>query len=260
MSRCTDVAKSIRTKEFELIAEHLSRLLPKRPLRILEIGSGKGESALALTQFGQVVAVDPYSAFDARLTSSASCAAVRALAENLPFQTGGFDVVFSNSVLEHVPDLDSALREMRRVAKDDAIFVHVVPTIVWKTLAMVAYYRNLCRALVRRLTQGSPTRPPSRSQKELSWRANIAAAPRHPFGLLLPPVHGTAPSHLAELRQFRLVAWRRQFANAGYIVRGEQPLLTYSPPEFDLLPPSADLARLGFPSSVAFYLRAAPPR
>lgn len=48
---------------------------------------------------------------------------VRADIDYLPFQDVFFDKVFAFTLLQNVPDLDAALGEMRRVAKENAVFV-----------------------------------------------------------------------------------------------------------------------------------------
>lgn len=47
---------------------------------------------------------------------------------NLPFKDGEFACVFSNSVIEHIPDLDKALNEISRVLKKNGEFVITVPS------------------------------------------------------------------------------------------------------------------------------------
>lgn len=44
-------------------------------------------------------------------------------AENLPFPDASFDVVYSNGVLHHVPDMQKAFREARRVLKPGGEFI-----------------------------------------------------------------------------------------------------------------------------------------
>ncbi|OGE17853.1 hypothetical protein A2858_03860 [Candidatus Daviesbacteria bacterium RIFCSPHIGHO2_01_FULL_36_37] len=46
----------------------------------------------------------------------------------LPFKNESFETVFSNSVVEHFPNLDQALSEMSRVLKKNGQFVITVPT------------------------------------------------------------------------------------------------------------------------------------
>lgn len=45
----------------------------------------------------------------------------------LPFEAERFDVVLSFQVIEHVPDADAYLREVRRVLKRDGVFVIATP-------------------------------------------------------------------------------------------------------------------------------------
>lgn len=47
---------------------------------------------------------------------------------NLPFRESSFETVFSNSVIEHIPNLNLALSEMARVLKKDGQFIITVPT------------------------------------------------------------------------------------------------------------------------------------
>ena len=42
--------------------------------------------------------------------------------KNLPYEDASFDVVYNNSALEHIPDLDAALVEVARVTAPDGIF------------------------------------------------------------------------------------------------------------------------------------------
>lgn len=46
----------------------------------------------------------------------------------MPFKDGSFETVFSNSVIEHIEDLDRALSEMSRVLKKGGQFIITVPT------------------------------------------------------------------------------------------------------------------------------------
>ncbi len=45
----------------------------------------------------------------------------------IPFADGSFSTVISNSVLEHIPDLDVVIPEIRRVLKPGGLFVFCVP-------------------------------------------------------------------------------------------------------------------------------------
>jgi ubiquinone/menaquinone biosynthesis C-methylase UbiE len=45
----------------------------------------------------------------------------------LPFKDSSFDFVFSNSVLEHIPDIDSVIAEVARVLRPGGTFLFTVP-------------------------------------------------------------------------------------------------------------------------------------
>jgi SAM-dependent methyltransferase len=48
---------------------------------------------------------------------------IKAFADDLPFPENSFDVVIMNAVLEHIPDVSGAFREVGRTLKPDGVFV-----------------------------------------------------------------------------------------------------------------------------------------
>lgn len=63
---------------------------------------------------------------------------------DLPFKDANFSTVFSNSVVEHIPDLEKAISEMSRVLKKKGQFVITVPTpYLTKYLLGVNFFKNL---------------------------------------------------------------------------------------------------------------------
>jgi ubiquinone/menaquinone biosynthesis C-methylase UbiE len=91
----------------------------------LEIGAGTGYFSLNLLQLGLVrraTATDISPGMLASLRGSAGelgleIATVGAEAEELPFGDESFDLVFGHAVLHHIPDLDRAFAEFRRVLR-----------------------------------------------------------------------------------------------------------------------------------------------
>jgi SAM-dependent methyltransferase len=99
---------------------------PLRPMgRGLEIGAGTGYFSLNLLKQGiltDVTCTDVSPGMLERLSVSAErlhldVDTVVCDAEQLPFENDTFDVVFGHAVLHHIPDLDEAFRELRRVLK-----------------------------------------------------------------------------------------------------------------------------------------------
>jgi ubiquinone/menaquinone biosynthesis C-methylase UbiE len=92
----------------------------------LEIGSGTGYFSLNLVQLGAIerlTATDISAGMLARLSATAEglglagVTTVATEAEALPFEDESFDLVFGHAVLHHIPDLDRAFAEFRRVLR-----------------------------------------------------------------------------------------------------------------------------------------------
>lgn len=92
----------------------------------LEVGSGTGYFSLNLVQLGLVerlTATDISPGMLKRLAATAEAlgvedvTAVETEAERLPFEDESFDLVFGHAVLHHIPDLDRAFAEFRRVLR-----------------------------------------------------------------------------------------------------------------------------------------------
>ena len=93
--------------------------------RALEIGAGTGYFSLNLLQagvIGEAVCTDISRGMLDELERSAERLGLRAEtarcdAQALPFADDSFDLVFGHAVLHHLPDLDAAFREFRRVLR-----------------------------------------------------------------------------------------------------------------------------------------------
>lgn len=88
---------------------------------ILEVGCGKGVLARNIAKRAHVTALDiilpPESQRDASITW------VEGTADVLPFPDGAFQTVVCTHTLEHVPHLQRAISELRRVARERVIVV-----------------------------------------------------------------------------------------------------------------------------------------
>lgn len=105
--------------------------------RLLDVGSGTGTLASAAVRRWpdvEVVAADAAAgmlefargrAEEAGLISSGRLSFVVGAAEELPFETGSFDVAASSFVLQLVPDRVASLTEMRRVLRPGGLLAYV---------------------------------------------------------------------------------------------------------------------------------------
>ncbi len=93
-----------------------ARLAPGE--RVLEVGCGPGFVLAEAGAAHVLVGVDlsPHM-LRAAAARAPNARAIRALVERLPFRPGSFDLVYSRSVLHHVLDPATMVREMARVVR-----------------------------------------------------------------------------------------------------------------------------------------------
>ena len=86
---------------------------------VVELGTGPGHDALALTQAGLRVSGVDLSGRHAAMCRDRGIVACVGSATALPFATGGFEAAWTMSTLLHVPDerVDDALAEIVRVCR-----------------------------------------------------------------------------------------------------------------------------------------------
>ncbi len=136
----------------------LSRYRFERPL--LDVGAGDGHFASLLFPDGVDVGIDPTAD---SLKEAASRGVYKELmvasACQLPFADESFASVISNCVLEHIPDLGSALDEISRVLKPGGLFALTVPSpnyerfLLGSSLLRAVGLRPLARAYGRWMTR-----------------------------------------------------------------------------------------------------------
>ena len=101
------------------VVTHLLRRRFGRDLDVLAVGCGDGtEAAILADSLGwTITGIDVVDQFHPSARGRVEL--VVADARELPFPNGSFDLVFSYHALEHIPQADRAIAEMRRVVRDD---------------------------------------------------------------------------------------------------------------------------------------------
>jgi len=106
----------------------LQRLGDIKGKNILELGSGLGEASVYFAKLGaRVTATDLSSGMLKTVKKLAEkhrveLEAVQCSSHHLPFKDDSFDIVYAANLLHHV-DIESTLIEVRRVLKNNGIFV-----------------------------------------------------------------------------------------------------------------------------------------
>ena len=123
-----------RFRRWAAVAEHELGVADRR---VLSSGCGFAGSLLAWREAGAAVAVgvevDPdYLRFGALRTADLPGAGVVAYdGVRLPFGDGAFELVESMDVIEHTPDPEAYLRELRRVLAPGGAVLLVTPNRLW---------------------------------------------------------------------------------------------------------------------------------
>lgn len=123
--------------------EQYARRLHPGPM--LDVGCGDG--LFALTVFGKSLDAgidldekEVARAVQRRAYKKTVCGSVN----KMPFPSKSFKTVISNCVLEHVPDIDGALKEISRVLKPGGRLMITVPSECYNTHSL---FGGLCRVL-----------------------------------------------------------------------------------------------------------------
>jgi len=112
--------------------EALNRYTVNNPLgiqkRVLDLGCGEGN--IGSIVFNKIDVGLDMSFDDARKAFRRGIYKnlIVTDARNMPFQDGAFDIVFSNSVIEHIKDIDRVLGEVSRVLTEGGLFIFTVPS------------------------------------------------------------------------------------------------------------------------------------
>lgn len=121
--------------------------------RILDLGCGTGISARLLNQAGyDVVGTDISSLFlnEAKNWENEKLRYQVCDVMELPYKDDSFDVICSNELIEHLPDVQTALNEMVRVVRKDGKIILSGPNLCSPLIPILDLFRLMC---------GKPGRP-----------------------------------------------------------------------------------------------------
>jgi SAM-dependent methyltransferase len=168
----------------------VSLLPPER--KLLEIGAGTGWQAKRLAEHGfEVSAVEvipeDVETMHATYRKNQIFPIIDYDGHHLPFANETFDIVFSSSVLEHIPHDRAFQKEIHRVLKQDGKALHILPSTTWRFFSTLTFF-------IRRLS--------SPGKGGIGW----------------PCRHGEKGSLLTEHYYFSRMAWKKFFRQTGWQV------------------------------------------
>jgi SAM-dependent methyltransferase len=122
---------------YQFCANWIASQLPHQGMRVLDYGCGAGQIVKLLRSRGiEAYGCDVfYEGGDSSSNIDTSIVPFihRMDGDRIPFEAGSFDVVLSNQVLEHVPNLDGVVAELARVLKSGGIAINLFPDMgVWR--------------------------------------------------------------------------------------------------------------------------------
>jgi len=115
------------------------------PSPVLDLGCGDGQFASVTFENQLNMGLDPEhkSLLEAKQWGAYKYL-VQSQGANMPFANGYFSSAISNSVLEHISDLQEVLDEAGRLLKSGAPFLFCVPNNLWpEELAVAKWLKNL---------------------------------------------------------------------------------------------------------------------
>lgn len=257
VKRHAEIVRILAEVEIFLGAAHA----PVHDLKILEFGCGNGFQIPYLQKLGKVIATDIYLSDE--MAQDGELAFCESDINELPFVDNTFDIIFSNHVVEHLPEPQKAFAELGRVAKEECVFVFSVPTNIWLLLSLPGKYLGKVNALMKFFSPcraGRSTGPApevtdiekrSAMEKELSQKIQEKTSK---FNAFLPKGHGVYGRFSDCYKAFRIKAWAAFFSQAGFVLHATVPLLLYGPSERPIIPTSSWLGRYGICSSVLFVM------
>ena len=216
---------NIRGRE---MAAAFGRCPPKAFNRVLELGAGDGFVSTIIAEYaGELVSTDlnpqrlekeDFGHVTYRICDAEEVGDI--------FGENEFDMVFSSSLLEHLPDCERALRGIHRVMADDGITIHFMPNRYWKLVTVLLYIPHRITRLLDKIITGRIFRRRKghklfKPYKQQYRGNNLKTGRRRRFflaKLFLPKIHGVSSNTIAEFAAFGRARWLEKFRECGFEV------------------------------------------
>ena len=198
--------------------------------KVLELGAGDGFMSTVLAEYTEQLICTDINPKRLTKTNEHNTKFEICDAEEVGevFAEKEFDMVFSSSLLEHLPDYERALGGIHKVLANDGISIHFMPNRYWKLATIAMYIPNkiavtIDKILAGRVFKRRPDHRWFRPYKQCYGGNNIKVGRRRQFflsRLFLPRIHGASKNTIAELIAFGKKQWIKKFESAGFRVLG----------------------------------------
>lgn len=185
----------------------------------LELGCGDGRYSKYLAFYCKKLTAMEYN--ERRLTakSDEKTDFIIGDAQDLSqFGDNDMDLIFSSNLIEHLPDIDRALRECRRVVKEGGLIIHTVPNRTWKFFHLLLYYPFALKIVFLKIFSPEKAKvllelvsPDVGMDSSLRMQSGSFSIKKY----LLPQTHGISRSHFGEFKTWGEMHWRNAFEKNG---------------------------------------------
>jgi ubiquinone/menaquinone biosynthesis C-methylase UbiE len=186
--------------------------------RALELGCGSGRTSKHLAFYCKKLTAMEYNENLLVEQSDDRVTFITGDAQDLSrFGDGEMNLIFSSSLIEHLPDPDKCLAECGRVIDHDGLIVHTVPNRTWKIFNLLLYYPFGIKTVLggifsskKSLWTGGPR------ATETGIDSNLRpVGKRLSLKNLLPKTHGISQGHFMEFKRWGQKHWIGIFEKNG---------------------------------------------
>lgn len=221
----TTYLHNLRRREIDIV---FCRCPKKLFAKVLELGAGDGFVSTLLEEYSEQLVCTELNP-DRLVKSNQNNITYKICdAEKVSevFKDREFDMIFSSSLLEHLPNCEQALRGMHRVLADEGIGIHFMPNRYWKLATILFHIPNKVATVIDKILAGRifkrrPGHKWFRPYKQKYGGNNPKVGRRKQFFLakpFLPKIHGISNNTIAEFIAFGKKQWIRKFGSAGFKV------------------------------------------
>lgn len=178
----------------------------------LELGAGDGFQSKLLSRYVSKLIATDYNPDILKNVPTPSIEYRLGDAEKVgeTFNEKNFDLIFSSSLLEHLPSPNKALKGIHKILKDEGITIHIIPTPFWKLGHLLLHIPNLALTFPKLLAKSAGTGK-RRNNNPKTTRIKRSILSR----ILIPKPHGASQSNIQEFYAFSSRRWEKELNAAG---------------------------------------------